>query len=88
MYHDLGGKLSMTHYCMLGNQPQMVLKSAAAGRIELESSAQTKSSLAGQMYMNSLVIEQPAPDHLIETWTAVDAAGKPMDSTVMDLKKS
>ena len=25
MYHDLGGKLAMTHYCMLGNQPQMVL---------------------------------------------------------------
>ena len=26
MYHDKGGKLSLTHYCMLHNQPAMMLK--------------------------------------------------------------
>ena len=88
MYHDQGGKLAMTHYCMLGNQPQMELKSAVAGRIDLEASVQTRSALFGQMYMSSLVIEQPAADQLVETWTAVDASGKPMDSTVLTLKKS
>src|SRR5258705_9401074 len=28
IYHDRKGKLALTHYCMLGNQPGMVLKSA------------------------------------------------------------
>lgn len=28
MYHDRDGKLYMTHYCMIGNQPSMFLKSA------------------------------------------------------------
>src|SRR5438046_5351727 len=26
MYHDQKGKLSLTHYCMLGNRPGMLLK--------------------------------------------------------------
>src|SRR5258708_228538 len=28
MYHDKGGKLALTHYCMLRNQPGMRLKSS------------------------------------------------------------
>lgn len=28
VYHDRGGKLSMTHYCALANQPQMSLTSS------------------------------------------------------------
>ena len=77
----------MTHYCMLGNQPQVVLKSTAGGRIDLEASAETQKALAGQPYMSSLVIEQPGADQLVETWRGVDANGKPMDSTVFTLKK-
>ena len=88
MYHDRGGKLAMTHYCMLGNQPELVLHESATGRLDLEASAQTRSALAGQMYMSSLVIEQPAADQLVETWSAVDANGKPTDSTILVLKKT
>src|SRR3989304_768334 len=35
VYYDDGGKLGMTHYCMLGNQPQMTLKKADGNRIDL-----------------------------------------------------
>lgn len=30
MYYDQGGKLAMTHYCMLGNRPAMALKASDA----------------------------------------------------------
>jgi hypothetical protein len=30
MYYDKAGKLAMTHYCMLGNQPVMALKASDA----------------------------------------------------------
>jgi hypothetical protein len=36
MYYDKGGKLAMTHYCMLGNRPQMSLKSSDAKSITLD----------------------------------------------------
>ena len=28
MYHDRGGELALTHYCMLHNQPSMILENA------------------------------------------------------------
>src|SRR5689334_15922101 len=33
-YDDKNGKLAMTHYCVLGNRPQMALKSSDAKSIE------------------------------------------------------
>ena len=30
MFYDKGGKLALTHYCMLGNQPAMTLKTSDA----------------------------------------------------------
>lgn len=33
MYYDKAGKLAMTHYCVLGNRPEMALKSSDAKSI-------------------------------------------------------
>jgi hypothetical protein len=33
MYYDKGGKLALTHYCVFGNRPQMLLKSSDASSI-------------------------------------------------------
>ena len=30
MYYDKAGKLTMTHYCVLGNRPEMALRAADA----------------------------------------------------------
>ena len=36
MYYDKAGKLAMTHYCVLGNRPEMALKSADAKSITFD----------------------------------------------------
>lgn len=36
MYYDKDGKLSLTHYCVLGNRPAMSLKSSNANTIEFD----------------------------------------------------
>ena len=88
VYHDKNGKLAMTHYCMLGNQPELELGNSSSDHIDLESSNQTRIALAGQMYMSSLVLEQPAKDQLIQTWKAVGPDGKQVDTSVFTLKKT
>ncbi len=35
-YHDVNGKLTMTHYCMLRNQPRMQLTKSTADSITLD----------------------------------------------------
>ncbi len=36
MFYDQGGKLAMTHYCMIGNRPGMLLKSSDAKSITFD----------------------------------------------------
>src|SRR5882757_1281778 len=36
MYFDQGGKLALTHYCMFGNRPGMLLKSSDAKSITFD----------------------------------------------------
>src|SRR5262245_1123124 len=36
MYYDKDGKLALTHYCMMGNRPGMVLKSSDATTLKFD----------------------------------------------------
>lgn len=87
VYFDQNGKLSMTHYCMLGNRPTLELQSGDSTRLSLGSTAQTRTELSGQAYMNGLVLEQPSKDELVQTWSGVGADGKPEDKTTISLKR-
>jgi len=68
MYVDQGGKLAMTHYCAIGNQPHMTLKSGGPKQIVLEMDATPGIDLAKDEHMHALTIEFPDDDHLIERW--------------------
>ena len=87
MYRDVNGKLSMTHYCMLGNQPELELKSATDGKIVLQQSAASAETLKGQMAMADLTLSRDK-DTLTQSWSAHGADGKAIPPTVFTLKKS
>ena len=85
VYHDdENGKLSMTHYCALGNQPQLDLKRSEAEKIELELSP--KSNLAGAQHMHAVNLSFEG-GMLTQSWTGVDASGKAGSPTVISVKK-
>jgi hypothetical protein len=87
MYHDVNGRLTMTHYCMLGNQPQLEDKGSGAGKVVLGETDASKALLGGQMRMGSLTIDWTDEDTIVQTWGGQDAEGKPQGPTILMLKR-
>ena len=74
VYHDRGGKLSMTHYCAMGNQPQMSLTGSEDGVLTFE---MVEGSIESEEmpHMNSLSIAIDG-DEMSQTWTMFDGSGQ------------
>ena len=56
IYHDKDGKLFMTHYCALGNQPQMMLQSSDDSSVTLAMVGADGVDDAKDMHMHGVVI--------------------------------
>ena len=56
MYYDQNGKLAMTHYCMMGNRPGMLLKSSDANSIQLDFDGTCGLDPAKESHMHALKI--------------------------------
>jgi hypothetical protein len=85
MYHDKQGKLSLTHYCMLHNQPGMMLKAADDKKIEFDFDP-TCGLDDASMHMHSLVITFKDADHISQDWKLFEN-GKAKDSHPFSLKR-
>lgn len=73
VYHDRKGKLAMTHYCMLRNQPLMTLKKADPQTIELVFARKGNSiDPAREKHMHAVRIEFTDNDHIIQKWTTYE----------------
>src|SRR5438876_1102233 len=83
---DEAGKLAMTHYCAMGNQPHMVLKSGGPAEIRFEMGPTPGINAKKDMHMHSLTLEFPDPNHLIERWTSYQN-GKPGETVVLTLTR-
>ena len=70
MYTDENGKLAMTHYCALGNQPHMVLKQASPKSLSLEMGPTVGIDPTKDQHMHALALEFPDANHLTERWTS------------------
>lgn len=61
MYYEKEGKLAMTHYCVMGNRPSMLFKSADAKTIkfDFDKSCGINESKESHMHAMSLTFDDP-----------------------------
>ena len=86
MYYDRDGKLAMTHYCMLGNRPGMLLEGSDAKSVRFNFDATCGLDDKAEMHMHTLKISFDGPDTITETWTLYQD-GKAKDDHPFTLKR-
>jgi len=76
LYTVDGGKLLMTHYCTLGNQPRMKLSESKPGKIKLTMVDATGMESPREPHMGGLALTLKGKNKLIHEWIFVDPEGK------------
>jgi len=70
VYHDDSNKtLQMTHYCALGNQPKMALKSMENNQLWFTLSPDSGVDLAKERHMHAAAITFDGPSNMTQHWT-------------------
>jgi hypothetical protein len=87
VYYDQDGKLAMTHYCMLRNQPHMILSKADPQTIDLVFGGKGNVlDPVKEKHMHALLITFPDKDHLVQKWTLFDK-GKDQETVTLKLAR-
>ena len=70
VYHDgPGGKLAMTHYCMLHNQPELDLVGSDEQGLQFTLSPQSTIPVS-ETHMHQLTMTWTDPDHVTQEWVS------------------
>ncbi len=85
VYYDKNKKLTMTHYCMLGNRPEMTLKSASENEFDL-SLARGNSVNIKEPHMHALKLTFSDSNHLTQSWSMYEK-GKEKQVTTIELTR-
>ena len=86
VYHDKGGKLSMTHYCSIGNQPELELIKSDGNQMEFSLSKQSHIDVAKDGHMHGMTMTKVDTNHLLHNWTMYQD-GKEGGQTIMKLTR-
>jgi len=86
VYYDRRGKLSMTHYCMLQNQPSMRLQNASADRLDFIFARGNGINPKKDAHMHGLTISFVDKDHIVQNWTLFED-GKEKEVTKLNLSR-
>ena len=68
VYCAEGGKLVMTHYCSMGNQPKMSLMKTSGNEMDFTMKGTTGIGSLKEGHMHSMNIVWKDPDHITESW--------------------
>jgi hypothetical protein len=83
IYHDYNGKLVLTHYCSLGNQPHMELTTSGDGAMLFALSEKAPNLVSLQethMHAHGIVID--GKNSMTQTWTLYDKGAKANEVSV------
>jgi hypothetical protein len=83
VYYDYNGKLAMTHYCSLGNQPHMELMNPGENNM-LFVLSEKNPNLASvkETHMHSLNISFDNKDNITHTWSLYENGEKKTDTVI------
>jgi hypothetical protein len=89
MYYDQGGKLALTHYCIMGNRPQMRLKWSDAKTIQFDFDKACGINPKQESHMHALSIRFDDPDTITTSCKAImDGKEVPEQPTTLKRVKS
>jgi len=89
MYFDNGGKLALTHYCVMGNRPGMLLKSSDSKSISFDFDKTCGINTSKESHMHALSISFDDADTITSTCKAIiDGKEVPDHSTTLKRVKS
>ncbi|MBV9079732.1 MAG: hypothetical protein JO102_01285 [Elusimicrobia bacterium] len=88
VYTDENGKLAMTHYCSMANQPHMALQSASGNEISLAVAPTNGNVDPATAHMHALTLQMPKPDQLVQKWTSWEGGKEKDTSTFTFTRKS
>ncbi|HWN94289.1 MAG TPA: hypothetical protein VNT99_04600 [Methylomirabilota bacterium] len=86
MYYDKDGKLALTHYCMFGNRPSMLFKSADAKTIKFDFDKACGINPKKESHMHALSIRFDDADTITASCKAI-MDGKEMEEKPTTLKR-
>jgi len=86
MYYDRQGTLALTHYCMLGNRPGMIVKSSDPKTIRFDFDPKCGVDDKSEMHMHALTITFADPDTITQDWRLFED-GKAKESHPFTLKR-
>jgi hypothetical protein len=84
MYYDKGGKLALTHYCVMGNRPGMILESADARTMKFAFDKNCGINPKTESHMHALTIRFEGADTITASCRAfMDGKEVPEHPTTM-----
>jgi hypothetical protein len=87
MYHLENGRLALTHYCAMGNQPHMVAANGGtADKLRFECSGNTSVKCPTEAHMHAAEIDFHPDGKVQARWSSL-ADGKPDHGAVFDLQR-
>ena len=89
MYYDQNGKLAMTHYCVLGNRPGMLLKSSDSKSITLDFDPTCGLDVNKETHMHAITITFDDSDTITTSCRGIkDGKDMPEHPTTLKREKA